>query len=190
MWILLIVGHAVNCLGASYNASIGISPPGFPWHQYAIQSGDTLTATNTSEKGPFASSYPYPYPTNPSWNELVISWMGSGSSMPGGGTLTFRLKIGSTVLWTSKAYTEDNTVWYTDAKIRCDSDGGSGSLTLSIKQGVGPGTGNFVGSSGFSGTVSGIDWSTASTLGLTCQWSVADAGHTAVQRSCDAFCFY
>lgn len=154
------------------------------YHQKSIQAGDTLTGSDTAEKGPFASNGTVPCAVLAGF-AVSISELGSGSALPGGGTITFRLKFGATVLWTSQAYTVDNTVWYLDGNVRCETAGASGTAVVTVRHGVGPGVSNFVGSSGVSTTVSSVDWTAASVVGIFCQWSVGNAGHTAVQKTCD-----
>lgn len=175
-------------LAASATTGADVPVPAF-FHQRTIQAGDTLTATNTAEKGPFASSKTIPT-CFISGAAMRLDASGAGSTLPGGGSLTFRLKLGSTVLWTSQAYTADNSVWYAIAYVRCETAGASGSALVSVRHGVGPGTGSFVGSSGLDSTVQGVDWTQSAVFGLTCQWSVANGGHTAVQQTCDVLYFY
>lgn len=152
---------------------------GFVWPNQGPQAGDTVA--NTASETSFASALTLPANLLTSKMLFHMTWYGTGSTLPGGGTLTFRLNSGPTNLFTSQAYTVDNTVWYVDADLQFISDGASGFVEVGARSGVGPGTGNFVGSSGKAGGVT-LNTTTACNLGLLVQFSVANSGNTVTQR--------
>lgn len=170
-------------LSMAWPAAAAYVPGQVLGHMQAVQSGDTVAAPDTSAHF-FATYGTIPagllLPSGSVRHEAKLEASGSGSALPGGGTLTFSISMGSTVIFTAPAIDVDNSSWYLTFKIRGTS---STAIAVDGRLGSGPGSGSYtrsagVPSSGDSGAHTGVTLSAAQNVKVCVTFTAAGGGNT------------